>query len=350
MASTEVGRYQMLWDCPGCGTKGLLGLDHRHCPNCGAPQDPKARYFPDEAQKVAVEDHPYHGADRACPACDTPNAAIASHCVSCGSFLDAAKAVARRAEQAAQAPDSAAAAQAEHEARRTTERQAAMAAANPGRRSGLPRWVWGLLVVVGLVGVLGCGALLFETCAPRETTATVTGHTWARAVLVEELRAVNEQAWQDQVPAGARGVSCHRAQRDTRRVADGQDCSTRRVDNGDGTFSEVQDCVTRYRQEPVYDQRCSYTIDRWVTADTLRAGGQALTPEPAWPATPAPTPTRRLGARTETYTVTFTVEGEGTDTCELAQDRWATMAVGSRWRAEVGGLSGDLRCDDLAPR
>src|SRR5688572_28230933 len=38
--------FQMLWDCRFCGTSKLLGLDHRHCPNCGAAQDPEWRYFP----------------------------------------------------------------------------------------------------------------------------------------------------------------------------------------------------------------------------------------------------------------------------------------------------------------
>ena len=28
--------YEMLWDCAFCGTQKLLGLQHRHCPSCGA--------------------------------------------------------------------------------------------------------------------------------------------------------------------------------------------------------------------------------------------------------------------------------------------------------------------------
>ncbi len=38
--------YEMLWDCKYCGQRKNLGLSHRHCPNCGAPQDPAARYYP----------------------------------------------------------------------------------------------------------------------------------------------------------------------------------------------------------------------------------------------------------------------------------------------------------------
>ena len=49
------GTYQMLWDCKFCGTQKLLGVTHRHCPNCGAAQDPERRYFPAEADMVALE-------------------------------------------------------------------------------------------------------------------------------------------------------------------------------------------------------------------------------------------------------------------------------------------------------
>ena len=63
MREESQGRFEMLWDCPNCGTDKLLGLTHRHCPNCGAAQDPSKRYFPADDQKVAVENHPYQGAE-----------------------------------------------------------------------------------------------------------------------------------------------------------------------------------------------------------------------------------------------------------------------------------------------
>lgn len=347
MSTTETGRYQMLWDCPACGTAGLLGLDHRYCPSCGSPQDPTRRYFPTEAQKVRVEDHPYHGADRACPACETPNAAIAAHCVSCGSPMDAAKAVGLRAERAAGAEDSAQAARAEHEARQAAAREQARAQAAP-RPSGRG---WLFLAVGGglLVVALACALFAGERFGARTATVTVTGHAWERTIVVEALKPVSESAWRDQVPAGARGVSCSRAQRDTRRIPDGQDCVTKRVDRGDGTFSEVQDCTTRYREEPVWDERCTYVVDRWVVDRTLKAEGAAQSPAPAWPSAPAATSTSRPGARAETYTVTLALPEGETARCELPEARWAAMAVGSRWTGTLGGLTGRLDCDSLAP-
>ena len=38
----EKKTYEMMWDCPYCGTKHLLGLTHRHCPNCGAARSPRS--------------------------------------------------------------------------------------------------------------------------------------------------------------------------------------------------------------------------------------------------------------------------------------------------------------------
>src|SRR5215813_11562089 len=77
--------YEMQWDCRFCGTKKLLGKTHRFCPNCGGQQDPTWRYFPSDAEKVAVQDHVYVGADRICPACKTLNSANAEFCGNCGS-------------------------------------------------------------------------------------------------------------------------------------------------------------------------------------------------------------------------------------------------------------------------
>ena len=99
--SGEEGAYQMLWGCEYCETQGLLALDHKHCPVCGAAQDTARRYYPKEGEEVAVSDHKYAGADRVCPACDAPNSAASAYCALCGSDLEKAKAVQTRDAQRA---------------------------------------------------------------------------------------------------------------------------------------------------------------------------------------------------------------------------------------------------------
>jgi hypothetical protein len=61
--------YEMVWDCQCCGARKLLGLSHRHCPSCGAQQDPSSRYFPADHEKVAVQNHEFVGADTQCRYC-----------------------------------------------------------------------------------------------------------------------------------------------------------------------------------------------------------------------------------------------------------------------------------------
>lgn len=351
MPPTTLGRYQMLWDCPGCGTQGLLGLDHRHCPVCGAAQDPTRRYYPTDAQKVAVADHPFHGADVQCAACDTPNAAKAVHCVNCGAPLAGSKAIVARETKDTTAADDAAAAVAEAEARRRAASEAASAAAAKAsgvaapQRSGCTGL--GMLLAGGaaLAVLLVIGAFLFNQFWTRPADVVVTAHTWERTIALEALKAVSEEAWRNEVPAGASGVACHQEQRDTRQIPDGETCTNKRVDHADGTFSEVKDCQPKYRSEPVYDDKCRYTIDRWVTTDTLRAAGSGVTA--SWPATPALTPTLRLGARKETYTVKVRQPDGTVADCIYDAAKWSSFADGATVSAALGGLTGNLDCDSL---
>ena len=76
--------YEMLWDCSSCGTKKLLGKSHRRCPNCGAAQDARKRYFPPPGEELPVEGHVFVGMDWNCGACQTPNSRAAEFCVNCG--------------------------------------------------------------------------------------------------------------------------------------------------------------------------------------------------------------------------------------------------------------------------
>ena len=94
----------MLWDCKFCGKQKLLGLTHRHCPSCGAPQNAADRYFPSDADRVLAADHEYAGADILCAKCGQANGRKAKHCGGCGAPLDDGKDVALRTEQASGTP------------------------------------------------------------------------------------------------------------------------------------------------------------------------------------------------------------------------------------------------------
>lgn len=349
MRERDMGTYQMLWDCPACETEKLLGLDHRHCPNCGSAQDPQRRYFPPAGEEVAVRDHRYTGADKVCPACDAPAAAVANNCASCGSGLDEAKAAARRAEQVASAggfaADSAKAARDEFREARARER----GDAPPPPAKPKSRVVPVVLAIVALL-VLSATVFLFWK---KSVEVEVAGHRWERVISVEEYKRVSESAWRDQVPVGATGVSCNKQERSKKKVQDGETCTTKRKDMGDGTYKQVEECRPKYREEPVYDDHCRYQVERWTEARKAKAEGMSLESAPRWPEvqlgrTGTCLGCEREGARSATYEVRFIERPSGEEKrCTLEEARWASLAVGSRWQVKSRVIGGGLDCDSL---
>jgi hypothetical protein len=328
-----LGTYQMLWDCSYCGTKKLLGLTHKHCGECGAPQDPSRRYFPSDEDKVAVEDHKYHGADRSCPACRAGMSARARHCTQCGGPLEGAADVVRQQDQVARAdPDFAA-----------LSARASGAAPRPSS-SRWGRWLLLLLVPVAvLVGV--------ELLGKRSAHVQVTGHTWVREIRIEDFDQRSAGSWCDQMPTDAYRIHRREKERSTREVPDGESCQTKRVDNGDGTFKEVRECTPRYRKEPVYDTWCDYQVDRWAYKRSVVARG-GLAEAPAWPALDL-RPCQRRGCereagRKETYTVHLAdKKGGRTHDCAFPESLWRRFAVGDTYESQVSLMLKRLDCGKL---
>jgi ribosomal protein L32 len=317
--------YEMLWDCKYCGEKKLLGLSHRHCPECGAPQDATARYFPPESEKVAVEDHRYAGSDLMCPACREVTSRAAKHCGHCGSPLEAAAEVKRVQEGS-----------------KPVTPAAAAPVAKTKRRAG--SWILGLVAT-------GVAAVLTLFLWKKPTDVVVLEHHWQRSIAIEAYGPVQESAWCDQMPDTAQDISRSREQKGTRQVPDGEQCTPRKVDNGDGTYSETQDCQTKYREEPVYDLKCRFKVDRWHEVRRANAEGDSLTPN--WPAvtlsrTGQCIGCEREGPRSEEYTVQLRDEASGeTHTCKLDEPQWTKIAPGARLQAQARVLTGGLDCDSI---
>jgi len=336
--------FEMLWDCAQCDARGLLAKTHRHCPNCGAAQDPAKRYFPEPGQEVEAKDHRFVGKDWLCGYCESPSSAASAFCGNCGAPKDGSPDVAPVADTPTSGPAPAPAA---------TPNTAQPTAATHTPAGNGHRWLIGLVLLV----LVAAGSWLYQLFSKHDETVQLVDKAWTRQVAVERFTAVRASDWCDSLPTGAYSVNSTREQRSTRQIQDGQTCQEVRTDMGDGTFSKRQECSPRYRSEPVYDNKCSYRINRWqvLRTDTLR-GGSALAP--AWP-----TPllannlagggslntlgAERLGSRTETYTVNLASAKGKNWTCQVDPALWAAMNSGQSVTMKVRGTGGAV-CDSLA--
>jgi hypothetical protein len=341
MSDKEVkaaARFEMLWDCAFCGKTKLLGITHRHCPECGAAQDPTKRYFPSDAEKVAVKDD-YAGADRICESCKHPNGAKATFCAGCGAPLAEAGAAKVRSDRVAPAGRAFAA-----DTAKAAEAELGAGAKAPLRAKKSSRWwIYTLVIVAALV------VAIYMLCIRKKSGSfEVTAQTWERRIEIEEYVEKSGANWRDSLPAGAELGFC--SDKEFAKAVP-EDCHTRQVDQGDGTYKEQTECAPA--KSAVIKPWCSYTVRSWEVQDQLAArttgdAGDART----WPTSPYPTQvTQRLGARREKRRVELLkveLKGTGgTHSCEVGEALWTELTPGTKAKGSVRGVSDAIDCDDL---
>jgi len=301
-----------------------LGKSHRHCPQCGAAQDPEKRYFPPEGEEVAVVDHIYVGADWSCSACESPNAKNAAFCINCGAD-----------EQGSQAVD-------------LIEEESPVAVSPTAPLKKKRRH---LLVVAVVVAIFSLVATFFLWT--EEKTVTVSSHSWERSIAVERYKQVSSSAWKEKLPADAYGVRCERKQQSTKKIPDGETCKTVKRDQGDGTYRTEQKCTARYRTEPVYGDHCHYKVDRWQKQRTARSSGSDT--KPLWPEPVVQTCTglrlgcERMGGRQESYQLHFHDAKGEEHSCPIPHGQWHSAQVGSSQTIEFRVIGGGPACATLRP-
>lgn len=338
--------YEMLWDCSSCGTKKLLGKSHRRCPNCGAPQDPATRYFPAPGEEVAVEGHVFVGVDWRCNACETPNSRAAAFCVHCGNPQAGNADVARRADQIVK------------DGRVTegvdgNEPAPRMAAVRPKVTTVARKRRW--RKIAALMFMTAVAFLLITIFWQKDVRVAVERHSWTREIDVEQMAPRADSAWCSSMPSDAYGVSRRREVRSHEHIPDGEDCRDRRTDNGDGTFSTSTVCKTRTRSEPVYDDKCYYTVNRWGLDRTERMQGEGLLP--VWPSFRVSGGNclgcTREGTRREDLQLrvraTRGAEKGKTWDCSLESARWQGFHDGAETSMRVRIITGGAVCASLRP-
>jgi hypothetical protein len=322
--------YEMFWDCPACGTRKLLGKSHRHCPACGSAQDPRRRYFPPEHEKVAVHNHVFVGVDLICAHCETPNSAAAAHCVNCGGPIgdgdDPEVQLIR--DQAIQS----------------------LGKSVPAPPSRLPSklMVLGALAFLVFTFCFCCCITVFWT---RDGEVELVGREWERSIEVERYAARSDGAWCDSMPHDAYSVSRSEKQRGSNSIPDGESCATVNTDNGDGTYSQSTQCTTTYREEPIYDTWCAYTVDRWGTDHWETANGTHAS-RPHWPSTSVSNCSSlgctRVGSRTEVYNLlVHEIGGPAEGACDVSEASWMRQVEGKRFTVKIGVIDGGVRCHTL---
>jgi hypothetical protein len=349
---SEDNVYEMLWDCKFCGTKKLLGFTQKHCPNCGGQQDPSWRYYPSDSEKIAVKDQIYVGADKICPACQSLNGAKSEFCGNCGAPLTAAAEAKRLQDQQKAQGQSFETEDLAKRQRQEFEQSVGgrMRSQDTPKRSIKP---WQIILAV--VGLLICGGVLATVFLTKDVTVSVSGHRWERAINIEQLKPESGRVVGTcgSAPIDAYNRSQRTEQVGSRQVPDGQECSTRRVDRGNGTFKEEQECHTKYRSEPVYGPVCYYTVDRWGVNRSVKAQGDLSTPV-NWPPTNITSSCNSIGCeregnRSEKYVLIFTQDSKKTFECAVPVEQWQNAKVESRFTVKQGVVLGDPRCDTLKP-
>ncbi|MBW3570752.1 MAG: hypothetical protein KY467_06575 [Gemmatimonadetes bacterium] len=338
------------WDCPTCGSRGLLGRDLA-CSGCGNRRPEGIRfYLPDDAPQVtdaARLAEARAGADWICEHCGVSARATQDRCPGCGAARGGSPEQQTHEHRFAEPPD-----------------EPAAAAPRPRKR----RWK-GPAALAAIIG----GLVWWN--GPVEVTATVAAKDWARAVEVQEYRTVQEEDWS--VPSGGRQTRSFRAVRDYRQVLERYETRTRQVservqtgtrtytcgqrDLGNGYFEDVTCTEPQYtthyrdetyqepvyRREPVYDTKYAYQIERWLPDDTVWARGDA-SKEPAWPAVPAGR-NRREGARIQRYLLRFS-DGEGkTYEREVTADQFQRYRQGQPVTLRMKRGGGDVQIVERKP-
>jgi hypothetical protein len=192
----------------------------------------------------------------------------------------------------------------------------------------------------------------------------VASVSWKRTVDIERFGTVTESDWS--VPQGARVISKSREVRSHRKVQAGTETKTRTEkvqtgtrkvksgvrDKGNGFFEDVykdepiyesrtvREEVPRYVNEPVYDTKYRYEIEKWTFL--RKAASEGAEPAPQWPKFEAdPSQKLREGRRVSAYEVKLREEGKPSPLFAFKpkEERdFVKFALGSKWAGKVNRL------------
>lgn len=284
---------EMLWDCPTCGAKGIRGR-HRECTSCGAPRGEGIKFYMGDKTVVSkeIEDSVGKCPDWQCGFCNSLNSSKLTNCASCGASRTHSSGNYFDMRQRNQ----------QKMLRENKSHQQFVLSQNPVYKpvnrvitSTVPIK---FILVLTLIGLFLLGGLL--SSLPKTTTVVIEDKQWERFIEIEIEKTFNESGWT--LPESAR---LQRTAREvhhyddvldhyesvqvqkSRQVIDHYETQTSYRDLGNGYAEAVTNqtpvyrteyyTVTEqkpvYRQEPRYQTKYYYEIDRWVTSRTVKTAG-----------------------------------------------------------------------------
>lgn len=306
------------WRCPYCSQVNR-GADLA-CRGCGATRDKDVAFFLEEdADEVTDAAHlavAQAGADWLCAFCSTSNRPGQAACANCGAEKGTSPS---RPVQDVVPP--------------IPPPPLRPLAGHSVVPAGLKLGV--AVVVLLVLGV--CSFVGYRLFRKTEERVTVIGHEWERSIDVEALRTVREEAWDGEVPSGARVRERRRAVHHTENVQTG----TERVkvgtrDLGNGFFEDVYEDRPVYQRRDVHATKVVYDIDRWVRARTVKA--QAADAAARWPDA-ALGSNERAGPRQERYVLVLEGAERRYRMTFSSHEAWAAYTPGRTYTAVIRGGS-----------
>ncbi|MBN2735954.1 MAG: hypothetical protein JXR70_03165 [Spirochaetales bacterium] len=392
-----------LWDCPNCGNKGMNALFYKECTQCGQvlSDDFLGDLNYNEQVFLAEGDPLYelamYGPDWLC-SCGRRNSGRYSSC-ECGAERETSEKGRGRVDKNGKTTGGII-----DWYQDDSQLKAGTVKKKPGpdiRKILVP-----MIVIALILGLIGLFRFISETKIDVELT--VTGHRWERAIDWERFELVKGEAWEDEVPEGARITSKSREifgykkvqtgteivyRQETRKVEDGYDLveKTRQViagyetkyrqeRQGNGVIEDVpyQEAVYKtesyteklprykeitesipyeepvYRDDPIYKYKNHYELETWVKMETLKAAQENRSP--LWPKTDFTAPQgapiigdTRIMAKTESYQVLLTDGNNKEYLWNCPQNQWEGFEPGSQHQAQKN-LAGHLvSIEDQSP-
>lgn len=281
-----------LWDCKYCDTKGILGR-YRECPNCGKARDGDTKFYMPQKHSYVEEDKAKkinRNPDWVCNYCgEQLNSDNDKFCKSCGAPRDSENLNYHQYQEKKKV---------ESEEKRKRQEEKQNIVNNKAVSSRLKiNWkaIIGILLsvflVIGLVGIF----------IPREKEVTILELSWNREISIETIETFEENGWS--LPNGAKLRYTATELHHYIQVLDHYETKTREVakerivgyedyvaghkDLGNGYFEEIinsrpiyetyyeQETYEEaiYRDEPVYQTKYYYDIDRWTYNRSVKTSG-----------------------------------------------------------------------------